>query len=133
MQETDSEIAELRKQIASVREERVAAQREASVLPALYRSLQRVERDVSSATTTEVEALKDRIVKLREEITECVHDIDLVRMRVRSSALRYRNGNDYSRIVEVLNREAQRRQEIRADQRTQNFGLVLPHWDEVNG
>lgn len=133
MQDTDSEITDLRKQIASAREERVAAQKEASALPALYRSLERVERDASSATTTEVEALKDRIVELREEITECVHGIDLSRMRVRSSALRYRSGNDYSRIVEVLNREAQTRQEIRADQRTQNFGLVLPYGEEVNG
>lgn len=133
MQDTDSEIAELRKQIASAREERVAAQKEASALPTLYRSLERVERDASSATTTEVEALKDRIIELREEITECVHDIDIVRMRVRSSARRYRSGTDYSRIVEALNREAQRRQEIRADQRTQNFALALPHGEEVNG
>lgn len=133
MHDTDSEIAELKKQIASVREERVAAQKEASALPVLRRSLERVERDTSSVTTTEVEALKDRVGELREEITECVHSIDLVRMRVRSSGRRYRGGNDYRRIVEALNGEAQRRHEIQADQRTQEFGLTLPRCEEVNG
>lgn len=133
MEDPDSEIAELKKQIASARAERVAAQKEASALPALQRSLERVERDASSATTTEIEVLQDRAVELREEITECVHSIDLVRMRVRSIALRYRSGNDYFRVVEALNSEAQRRQEIQADQRTQDFDLVLPHCGEVNG
>lgn len=133
MQDTDSEIADLKKQIASAREERVSAQKEASALPGLRRSLERVERDASSVTTTEVETLQDRVVELREEITECVHSIDLVRMRVKSSGLRYRSGNDYRRVVEALNGESQRRREIQADQRTEEFGLTLPDGEEVSG
>lgn len=133
MQDTDSEIADLKKQIASAREERVAAQKEAFALPSLRRSLERVERDASSVTTTEVETLQDRVVELREEITECVHSIDLVRMRVKSSGLRYRSGNDYRRVVEALNGESQRRREIQADQRTEEFGLTLPDGEEVSG
>lgn len=133
MQDTDSEIADLKKQIASAREERVSAQKEASALPSLRRSLERVERDASSVTTTEVETLQDRVVELREEITECVHSIDLVRMRVKSSGLRYRSGNDYRRVVDALNDESQRRREIQADQRTEEFGLTLPDGEEVSG
>lgn len=133
MQDADNEIAELKRQIASAREERVAAQKEASALPSLLRSLERVERDASSVTTTEVERLKDQVAELREKITECVHDIDLVRMRVRASALRYRSGNDYSRVIDVLDREARKRQEVQADQRTHDFDLVLPSTEAVNG
>lgn len=132
MKDAEEEIAELRAQIISARERRVAAQKEASSLPMARRSLERVERDFSSSTTTEVESLKDRIVELRGEIIECAHGMDLVRMRVESAGIRYRRGTAYSRMTEALNAEGACRQAILEDPRSDEFDLVLPSHQEVS-
>lgn len=86
MDSTDTEITELKAHLAATRERRIAAQKEAAALPRLRCSLTRVERDASSGTTTQVEALGQQIGQLREEITVSAHSIDNIRVWVHGLA-----------------------------------------------
>lgn len=117
MDSTDPEITELKAHLAATRERRIAAQKETAALPRLRRSLTRVERDASSGTTTQVEALGQQIGQLREEITVSAHSIDNIRVRVHGLAPRHKTAPSYDRLTRALAAEAEQRRALREDPR----------------
>lgn len=124
MDDMEKQVTDLKAQIASAREERLAAQKEASALPLLRRSLERVERDVSSGTTSVVESLGDEAERLREEITEQIHHTDGVRGRLKALPTHFKAGAEYQQMQDAIQVAEARQQALCNDPRAEQFDLA---------
>lgn len=127
----DKVIARLRDDVAETRKKRMAAQKIIATMPNLEIALGRAARDRSSGATAETDALREEIHTLRGEIVHEVRQIDRVRVLFPMVDAEYPQLAPRGRLVKEFNQEAQWREGVLSDERSEQLRVVLPRTERV--
>jgi hypothetical protein len=119
-----AEVRRLETELAETRKRRVAMQREAAESPSLRTATERVERDRSALTTSEIDDLREHVQRLYEDLAAAWDGTDRNRQMLSVLSAQFRT--DYRPLEEALAREAQSRFEAADAAAAAGVPLTVP-------